>query len=141
MTTRKKRTAKPTVIEEVLLGNKELFKALLKESLQEVLEAEMTAAVGAAPGERTVERLGYRSGYYARGLVTRVGKLELRVPRDRDGRFSTELFERYQRSEKALVAALAGCRRARRRRSRRSCAVTVSRRAPSARSTRAWTSH
>jgi transposase-like protein len=107
MTTRKKRTAKPTVIEEVFLGNKELFKALLKESLQEVLEAEMTAAVGAAPGERTVERLGYRSGYYARGLVTRVGKLELRVPRDRDGRFSTELFERYQRSEKALVAALA----------------------------------
>jgi len=39
--------------------------------------------------------------------VTRVGKLELRVPRDRDGRFSTALFERYQRSEKALVSALA----------------------------------
>lgn len=37
----------------------------------------------------------------------RIGKLELRVPRDRDGRFSTELFERYQRSEKALVSALA----------------------------------
>jgi len=40
-------------------------------------------------------------------LVTRVGTLELRVPQDRAGRFSTELFERYQRSEKALVAALA----------------------------------
>jgi putative transposase len=40
-------------------------------------------------------------------LVTRVGKLELRVPQDRQGRFSTELFERYQRSEKALVAVLA----------------------------------
>jgi putative transposase len=39
--------------------------------------------------------------------VTRVGVLELRVPQDRAGRFSTELFERYQRSEKALVAALA----------------------------------
>jgi putative transposase len=39
-------------------------------------------------------------------LVTRVGKLELRVPQDRHGRFSTEIFERYQRSEKALVAAL-----------------------------------
>jgi transposase-like protein len=39
--------------------------------------------------------------------VTRVGKLELRVPQDRDGRFSTELFERYQRSEQALVANLA----------------------------------
>ncbi len=39
--------------------------------------------------------------------MTRVGKLELRVPQDRDGRFSTELFERYQRSERALVATLA----------------------------------
>jgi transposase-like protein len=36
-----------------------------------------------------------------------VGTLELRVPQDRAGRFSTELFERYQRSEKALVGALA----------------------------------
>lgn len=40
-------------------------------------------------------------------LVTRVGKLELRVPRDRSGAFSTALFERYARGEKALVAALA----------------------------------
>merc|ERR1712150_222908 len=67
----------------------------------------MTETVGAAKGERTEERLGYRAGYYGRTLVTRVGKLELRVPQDRNGRFSTELFERYQRSERALVAALA----------------------------------
>ncbi|MQW14048.1 IS256-like element ISRm5 family transposase, partial [Sinorhizobium meliloti] len=40
-------------------------------------------------------------------LITRVGKLELRVPQDRSGHFSTELFERYQRSERALVATLA----------------------------------
>jgi transposase-like protein len=66
----------------------------------------MTDAVGAGKGERTANRLGYRSGYYGRTLITRVGKLELRVPQDRDGRFSTELFERYQRSERALVAAL-----------------------------------
>ena len=75
--------------------------------MQEMLEAEMTDALGAEKGERTPARLGYRSGYYARTLVTRVGKLELRVPQDRDGRFSTELFERYQRSEQALVATLA----------------------------------
>jgi len=35
---------------------------------------------GAEKGERTAARLGYRSGYYTRTLVTRVGKLELRVP-------------------------------------------------------------
>jgi hypothetical protein len=39
-------------------------------------------------------------------LVTRVGKLELRAPQDRLGHFRTEVFERYQRSEKALVGAM-----------------------------------
>ena len=67
----------------------------------------MTEAVGAEKGERSEGRLSYPSGYYTRSLITRVGKLELRVPQDRQGRFSTELLERYQRSEKALVAALA----------------------------------
>jgi putative transposase len=75
--------------------------------MQEMLEAEMMQAVGAEKGERTAARLGYRSGYYTRTLVTRVSKLELRVPQDRDGRFSTELFECYQRSEQALVSTLA----------------------------------
>jgi putative transposase len=80
---------------------------VIRAVMQEVLEAEMDEALGASKGERTPERLGYRSGYYGRTLVTRVGKLELRVPQDRAGRFSTELFERYQRSERALVATLA----------------------------------
>ena len=75
--------------------------------VQEMLEAEMTDALAAEKRERTAARLGYRSGYSTRTLVTRVGKLELRVAQDRDGRFSTELFERYQRSEQALVATLA----------------------------------
>src|SRR5919199_2865632 len=75
--------------------------------LQQVMEAEMEDILGAAKGERTTGRLGYRSGYYVRTLITRVGKLELRVPQDREGRFSTELFGRYQRSEQALVASLA----------------------------------
>ena len=47
--------------------------------MQEMLEAEMTDAFAAEKGERTGARLGYRSGCYARTLVTRVGKLELRV--------------------------------------------------------------
>ena len=99
MTTRAKRSAKPPKIEALIGSDRELLKRLVKESVQEVLEAEMTEAVGARSGERTVDRVGYRSGYYSRGLVTRIGKLELRVPRDREGRFSTELFDRFQRSE------------------------------------------
>jgi putative transposase len=92
---------------EALLADREGLKELFRGVLQEVLEAEMTEAVGAEKGERTEGRLSYRSGYYTRGLVTRLGKIELRVPQDRQGRFSTELFERYQRSDKALLAALA----------------------------------
>ena len=91
-----------------LLGEeKEFFKSAVQEVVHEVLEAEMDETIGARKGERTSERNGYRSGYYFRGLTTRVGKLELRVPQDRAGRFSTEVFERYQRSEKALVASMA----------------------------------
>ena len=94
-------------VKAVLAGDEAFLRTVVRAALQEVLEAEMTETVGAGKGERTANRLGYRSGYYGRTLITRVGKLELRVPQDRDGRFSTELFERYQRSERALVAALA----------------------------------
>ena len=107
MTTRAKRSAKSPRIEALVSEDRELLKTLMQEALQAVLDAAMTETVGAGPGERTADRTGYRSGYYSRGLVTRIGKLELRVPRDREGRFSTELFDRYQRSEKALVSALA----------------------------------
>jgi putative transposase len=92
---------------ELLKEEKDFLKAAIEEVVQEVLEAEMDEAIGARKSERTPERTSYRSGYYSRGLVTRVGKLELEVPQDRKGHFSTEVFERYQRSEKALVSSLA----------------------------------
>jgi len=106
MTTRKRNT-KLMSAEALLAGDRDFLKQAVKDALQEVLEGEMTEFLGASPSERTEGRNGYRSGYYSRGLVTRIGKLELRVPRDRSGEFSTALFERYARSEKALVAALA----------------------------------
>ena len=73
---------------------------------QEMLEMEFTEHVRAGPYERTANRRGYRNGYRDRQLHTRVGTLNLRVPRDRDGKFSTRLFERCQRSERALILAL-----------------------------------
>ena len=106
MTTSKSSTVSLSA-KEWVSGDRDLMKTLMKEALQEVLEGEMTEFLGAAPSERSETRSGYRAGYYHRGLVTRIGKLELRVPRDRSGEFSTALFERYARSEKALVAALA----------------------------------
>lgn len=103
----KKTNAKRVDWKSELLAGGDVVRELFRDVLQEVLEAEMTETLQAKPGERTSERLGLRSGYYSRTLITRVGKLELRVPQDRQGRFSTQLFERYQRSEKALVSALA----------------------------------
>lgn len=84
----------------------DFMKGLVREVLQQVLEAEMEETLGAGKSERVEGRQGYRSGYYSRRLVTRVGNIELRVPQDRQGQFRTEVFERYQRSEKALVGAL-----------------------------------
>ena len=90
-----------------LLQSDDAIRALLETTVQQVLEAEMEDTLGATKSERTGERRGYRSGYYGRKLTTRVGTLELQVPQDRGGLFRTEVFGRYQRSEKALLLALA----------------------------------
>lgn len=108
--TRKQDSAKRRIeaedLKRLLSEDRDLLKAIVQETVQQVLEAEMDETLQAGKGERTAARLGYRSGYYSRMLVTRVGNIELRVPQDRQGRFRTEVFERYQRSEKALVAAM-----------------------------------
>jgi putative transposase len=92
-------------IQEMYEGDRGIA-VLLEPILNQILQAEMTDHLGAGPGERTDSRSGYRNGTYQRKLTTRVGTLELEVPRDRDGTFQTELFQRYQRSEKALVTTL-----------------------------------
>jgi len=93
-------------VARILAEDRDVLKSIVNEALQQTLEAEMDEALGAEKSERTPNRMGYRSGYYGRTLITRVGKIELRVPQDRQGRFRTEMFERYQRSEKALTAAM-----------------------------------
>jgi transposase-like protein len=103
--TRKQDNAKRRNWKASMAQQEDFLRPLIQEVVQQVLEAEMDEALGAEKGERTTNRLGYRSGHYGRTLVTRVGKLELRVPQDRQGRFRTEVFERYQRSEKAGIGA------------------------------------
>jgi transposase-like protein len=80
------------------VGGEDFLRQLVERTVQQVLEAEMTSFLGAESYER--------NGYKPRTLKTRVGELELMVPKDRDGEFQSELFERYQRSEKAFVLAL-----------------------------------
>ena len=90
----------------ILLDDPGFLRGIVERALQAILEEEMTAHLGAARYERGEGRTGYRNGAKPRTLTTRVGTLELRVPQDRDGTFSTELFARYQRSEQALVTTL-----------------------------------
>src|SRR5690554_4754353 len=87
-------------------GKDEAFSRLLEEIFNQVLLAQSTEQLRAKPYERTDERTAYRNGTRDRELTTRVGKLTLKVPRHRNGQFSTELFSRYQRSEQALVLAM-----------------------------------
>jgi putative transposase len=101
-----------TITEELLHGlflsngRDEAFSKLLEEIFNQVLLAQSSEQLGADPYERTEERTAYRNGTRERQLTTRVGTLTLRVPRHRNGQFSTELFMRYQRSEQALVLAM-----------------------------------
>jgi transposase-like protein len=92
-------------IHQLLRGDRGMA-VLLEPILNQILQAEMTEHLGAEPEEHTDDRRGYRNGSYERKLTTRVGTIELEVPRDREGAFQTALFQRYQRSEKALVLTL-----------------------------------
>jgi transposase-like protein len=78
----------------------------LESILNQILQAQAAEQIKAEPYERTEERQDYRNGYYPRNLVTRVGTLTLRVPRLRNGKLTTDIFHRYQRSEQALLLAL-----------------------------------
>jgi putative transposase len=101
-----------TITEELLHGlflsngKDKAFSRLLEEIFNQVLLAQSSEQLGAQPYERTEDRKAYRNGYRDRSMTTRVGTLTLRVPRHRNGQFSTELFSRYQRSEQALVLAM-----------------------------------
>ncbi len=94
------------LVQGALLDDPGFLRAIVEEVLQHLLEAEITEHLGAAPYQRTEARKGHRNGYKPRKHKTRVGTLELLVPQEREGTFSTQLFARYQRNEKALMLAL-----------------------------------
>ncbi|MDQ2681076.1 MAG: IS256 family transposase [Candidatus Eremiobacteraeota bacterium] len=84
-----------------------LVARVVESYLNNLLEEQMAEHLGANRHERTDERTGgYRNGTRGRQLYTRVGPVTLRVPQARDGGFSTDIFQRYQRSEQALVLAI-----------------------------------
>lgn len=70
------------------------------------MEEQRDQYIGVGEYERNDNRTSYRNGYYERSYTTRIGTIDLRVPRTRDGKFSPDIFERYQRNEKALLASI-----------------------------------
>ncbi len=73
---------------------------------QELMEAEVTVKTGAGYGERSADRVTQRNGYRSRSWDTRVGTMELRIPKLRDGSYFPSLLEPRRRSEKALLAVI-----------------------------------
>jgi len=82
------------------------FAKLMEALLNQVLKAESSEQLGAENYQRSGSRKDYRNGTRTRGLVTRIGRLELEVPRHRNSPFKTVLFENYQRNEQALISTM-----------------------------------
>jgi putative transposase len=77
-----------------------LAQSAVRTVVELVMREELDAFIGAAWGEYTPKRKGYRNGTSTRDLVTSTGRLEnIKVPRDREGQFHTQAFERYSRYE------------------------------------------
>jgi len=72
----------------------------------ELMEAEVAAQIGAELGQRSPDRVAQRNGYRARSWDTRVGELELRIPRLRTGSYFPSFLEPRRRAEQALVAVV-----------------------------------
>ena len=93
-------------LKELLLGDRDkAMQSIMAKILDEILKSEATEQIKAKAYERSDERTNSRNGYRVRQLTTRVGTLELHVPKLRHGNFSTQLFKRYQRSEQAFDLA------------------------------------
>jgi putative transposase len=75
--------------------------------IEHVMREELEQCIGASWGECTPSRRGYRNGSYTRDLVTPTGRIEdLKVPRDREGQFHSQVFERYNWYEPEVAEAL-----------------------------------
>jgi putative transposase len=86
---------------------RELARGAIRIVLEDVMREELNALIGVGWGECSPKRKGYRNGFYHRDLVTSSGRIEdINVPRDREGQFHTQVFERYSRYEPHIAEGL-----------------------------------
>jgi putative transposase len=86
----------------------DLLRAMVKEFAEALMSADADAVCGAGYGERTPERVNRRNGYRERDWDTRVGSIELAVPRLREGSYFPDwLLQPRRRAEQAFVSVIA----------------------------------
>ena len=84
----------------------DFMRALAENVLQLIMEADVEGLIGAGRHERTDQRTTWRNGYRERALDTRLGTLNLKVPKLRHGSYFPSFLEPRKTSEKALVAVV-----------------------------------
>jgi len=94
------------LLDYVSNSDQDSLREILGHTLQALIEAEAATAVGAQPHERSEGRVGYRNGHRQRTVDTRVGRLELEIPKLRQGSFLPSLLEPRRRIERALWAVI-----------------------------------
>jgi transposase-like protein len=86
----------------------DLLRAMVKDFAEALMSADADAVCGAAYGERSPERVNRRNGYRERDWDTRVGSIELAVPKLREGSYFPDwLLQARRRAEQAFVSVIA----------------------------------
>ena len=87
-------------------GDGDFLRSVAEAVVQLLMETDMEGVIGAGRHERSGERTTYRNGYRDRTLDTRLGSLQLRIPKLRQGSYFPPFLEPRKTSEKALVAVI-----------------------------------
>ena len=87
-------------------GDVDFLREALQVLVEGIMDAEVAAQIGAQRGERNPERVTHRNGYRSRPWDTRVGTMELRIPKIREGSYFPSLLEPRRRSEGALLSVI-----------------------------------
>ncbi len=88
-------------------GDIDLLRSTLEWTINQLIDADCTTEIGAAPYQRTEERTNYRNGTRERPLDTRVGTIDLQIPKLRTGTYYPDwLLERWKPAEQALISTV-----------------------------------
>jgi putative transposase len=87
-------------------GDEDFLRSVAEAVVQLLMETDVDGLIGAGRHERSVERTTYRNGYRDRTLDTRLGSLQLRIPKLRQGSYFPPFLEPRKTTEKALVAVI-----------------------------------